>query len=61
MPALGAGITSWPRVKDVDGRDKPGHDVHHLKVLYRWAECLGGRAGFFSFFSFLSPISSNPT
>jgi hypothetical protein len=31
MPALGAGIhvlLSFPGDKDVDGRDKPGHDVN---------------------------------
>jgi hypothetical protein len=28
MPGLGPGIHvfSWSKIKDVDGRDKPGHD-----------------------------------
>jgi hypothetical protein len=32
MPALVAGIHDllvWPTDKDVDGRDKPGHDENH--------------------------------
>jgi hypothetical protein len=31
MPALVAGIHVLSRKKDVDGRDKPGHDVIGVK------------------------------
>jgi len=37
MPALGAGIhvLKPSKTKDVDGRDKPGHDVESASILMR--------------------------
>ncbi len=36
MPGLVPGIHALPtnlRSKDVDGRDKPGHDEHYLEIM----------------------------
>jgi hypothetical protein len=35
MPALGAGIhvLVYSKIKDVDGRDKPGHDAKRVELV----------------------------
>jgi hypothetical protein len=50
MPALGAGIhvLFYPEIKDVDGRDKPGHDADSFRAKPQRAGTGGGSSMSFS-------------